>query len=239
MRHLVVVTGASSGIGKAFVDLARRRGAETATVSRRPGGGDHVLEIDLSDPASWSTTGEWFERLLGEPRSEVDVVHAAATLDPIGPVSHVDPDAYTRNVLLNSAAPQVLGAMFLAALNRHRQPGRLVQISSGAARTAYEGWSSYGAGKAAVDQWVRTVGAEQRRVDVPVHVVSVAPGVVATAMQEAIRDTPPERFPKVERFHDLDRDGHLADPDEVAVALWDAIRDPAHHNGAVFDLRSR
>ena len=31
----------------------------------------------------------------------------------------------------------------------------------GAAGNVYEGWTSYGAGKAAVDQWVRTAGAEQ------------------------------------------------------------------------------
>jgi NADP-dependent 3-hydroxy acid dehydrogenase YdfG len=110
-------------------------------------------------------------------------------------------------------------------------------LSSGAARTAYEGWSSYGAGKAAVDQWVRAVGAEQERQPVPVKVLSIAPGVVATPMQDEIRATSGRLFPTVGRFEGLYRDGELADPERVAVRLWTVMEDPNLANGAVVDLR--
>ena len=240
MRHLIIVTGASSGIGRAYADLAHRKGAVTGTTSRRSTAGDHALVADLSDPESWAVLVDWIDQLVsGEPWEEVELLHAAATLTPIGPAGHVDASAYRANVILNSAAPQVIGAGFVGVLNRHGIEGRLIQISSGAARSAYEGWSSYGAGKAAVDHWVRSVGAEQQRQANPVRVVSVAPGVVATGMQEEIRRTPEDRFPSVERFRGLHANDELADPDDVASRLWDAVRDPDLPNGSVIDLRER
>ena len=141
-------------------------------------------------------------------------------------------------MLLNSAAGQVLGHRFLAAVRDLDVRRELVLISSGAARSAYPGWSAYGAGKAACDQWVRTVDAEQTHRG-GVLVLSVAPGVVATGMQERIRDTDPRDFPQVDRFHDLHTRGQLVEPDVAADALWALLDDPGVATGEVVDLRSR
>ena len=141
-------------------------------------------------------------------------------------------------MLLNSAAPQVLGAAFLAAAAACAARCHLVMIGSGAARSVYEGWSAYGAGKAAVDQWVRTAGAEQERRGGRIRVLSVAPGVVATPMQEEIRRTPERDFPAVTRFVELHRQGELREPAAVARQLW-ALLDAPLENGAVLDLRDR
>jgi benzil reductase ((S)-benzoin forming) len=148
----------------------------------------------------------------------------------------VDSEAYTRNVLLNSASPQVLGAAFLHAARRCQARCHLVMIGSGAAHSVYEGWTSYGAGKAAVDQWVRTAGAEQARRGGRVTVLSIAPGVVATAMQEEIRATDPADFPDVERFVELHEGGELREPKTVARELWSLLDRPLE-NGSVLDLR--
>ena len=112
----------------------------------------------------------------------------------------------------------------------------LVLISSGAAHNVYAGWSAYGAGKAAVDQWARTVGAEQTRRGGRVRVLSVAPGIVATAMQEQIRATPAESFPEVARFVEFHEQHELRDPGEVASEIW-ALLARDLPNGAVVDLR--
>lgn len=62
----------------------------------------------------------------------------------------------------------------------------LVVISLGASASAHPGWSAYGAGKAALDQWVRYAGAEQK-VRGGVRVSAIAPGVLDTSMQAEIR----------------------------------------------------
>ncbi len=70
-------------------------------------------------------------------------------------------------------------------------------ITSGAAQKVYPGWSAYGASKAAMDQWVHVVGAEQQ-VRGGVKVFGVAPGVVDTPMQGQVprparTSSPPSR----------------------------------------------
>jgi benzil reductase ((S)-benzoin forming) len=178
-----------------------------------------------------------FEReVAGFAGERIVFFHSAGTLSPIGFAGETDPEAYTRNVLLNSAAPQVLGAAFLRAAAHTEARCQLVNISSGAASNAYAGWSSYCAGKAAADQWVRTVGLEQERRGGRVRLLSVAPGVVATAMQEEIRSTPERDFPDVASFVGLHDDGVLRDPADVARELW-TLLDADLENGAVLDLR--
>ncbi len=112
----------------------------------------------------------------------------------------------------------------------------LVMISSGAASTAYAGWSAYCAGKAALDQWVRAVGEEQRHRG-NVRVAAIAPGVVATAMQEQIRTTSRDDFPAVARFRELHDEDELADPAKVAEKFWRVV-EAGLSPGSVIDLRS-
>jgi benzil reductase ((S)-benzoin forming) len=242
MRTLVIVTGGSAGLGRALL-VAAPAGAHRIDVSRSGPGSDaaladvHHLAADLADPSSWERVGRELAREIGGgPWERVSVLHSAGTLDPIGFAGEVDADAYTRNVLLNSAAGQVLGHHLLAAMRELDVRRELVMLSSGAARTAYPGWSSYGAAKAAVDQWVRAVGAEQSTRG-GVRVLAVAPGVVATAMQAAIRETDERDFPPVDRFRRLHADEQLEDAEDVARRLWALLDDDEPPTGSVVDLR--
>jgi benzil reductase ((S)-benzoin forming) len=162
--------------------------------------------------------------------------HAAGTLTPIGFAGEEDAEPYARAVLLNAAAPLVLGDAFLRAARATRAPCHLVMIGSGAARHVYPGWSSYGGGKAAVDQWVRTVGAEQDLRGGRCRALSVSPGLVATPMQDEIRATPGSRLPSVGRFVEAFEKGELRDPVQVAREIW-SLLDRGLPNGAVVDLR--
>ncbi len=238
MTALVIVTGGSAGIGRALLAHAPD-GSTRIDVSRRGSdldGVDHV-PADLADPAGWSAVADVLTaHITSADVDRVTVVLNAGVIDPIGRAGTVDGDGYARSVLLNGAAPQVLGHHVLAALADHPATRReLVLISSGAARTAYPGWSAYGAAKAATDHWVRTVAAEQDGMARPVRVLAVAPGVVATDMQVAIRATDEAAFPPVERFRDLHTSGALADPGDVAVRLWQRLDEP--DAGPVTDLR--
>jgi benzil reductase ((S)-benzoin forming) len=223
---LIWITGGSSGLGAALLRTAPYDDAHTVTISRSAGddAAEHI-PADLADPASWSAVENHLLARMGEfSGSRAVFVHNAGTLDPIGFAGEVDTTAYRDNVLLNSAAGQVLGHAFLRAVTAAGFSGEalLVMISSGAASSAYPGWSAYGAGKAALDQWVRAVGEEQRTRG-HVTVLSIAPGVVATAMQAEIRATEESDFPNVDRFHELHDQGHLRDPDDAARAVWDVI----------------
>ncbi len=234
---LLIVTGASSGLGLALARTHPFADARVIDVSRRGGSGFEHLRADLATAEGWRAATELFEReVAGFAGERVVFVHAAGTLDPIGFAGEVDPAAYRRQVLLNGAAPQILGDAFLRAAGRTRAPCLVVMISSGAARSVYPGWSAYCAGKAALDQWVRTAGAEQRLRGDRVRLLAVAPGVVATAMQEQIRRTPERDFPEVRRFVELHERGGLRSPEEAARGVWKLVGG-GFENGAVVDLR--
>lgn len=234
---LVVISGASSGLGLALARTVPYEGARIVDVSRRGAPGLEHLKADLAEPAGWSAVADFFDReVAGFEGERVVFFHNAGTLQPMGFAGEVDADGYRRQVLLNSASPQVLGAAFLSAARSARARCDLVMISSGAASSVYEGWSAYNAGKAAMDQWVRTAGAEQARRGGRCRVVAIAPGVVATAMQEEIRRMDASDFPDVERFHELHDDGVLRDPEDVARDLW-ALLETDLANGAVLDVR--
>ncbi len=234
---LIFISGASSGIGLALARSAPWPGARVIDVSRSGAAGFEHFAADLAEPAEWGRVAALFARELRDFAGErVVFIHAAGTLEPIGFAGEVDAAAYRRAVLLGAACPQVLGDAFLRAAQSTAAQCHLVMISSGAAHSVYEGWSAYGAGKAAVDQWARTAGAEQARRGGRVRVIAVAPGIVATPMQEQIRATPAARFPEVARFVELHEKHELRAPAEVAREIW-ALLDRDLPNGAVVDLR--
>ncbi|HEY5889564.1 MAG TPA: SDR family NAD(P)-dependent oxidoreductase [Acidimicrobiia bacterium] len=245
MSGLVIVTGASSGLGLALAQSVPFS-ARVVDISRSgPPSGTHIEHItaDLSDPNSWPRVAGEVESMfrdMGPTRSVF--IHSAGTLTPISHVSDADTTAYTRNVLLNSAAGQVLGMAFLKAVTASPSPAEspgihdLVMISSGAASNAYPGWAAYGAGKAALDHWVRGVGLEQK-IRGAVRVAAIAPGVLDTAMQAEIRATRESDFPDGDRFRKLKSEGNLVSPEDAAHRMWQLI-ESGLETGSVVDLRN-
>ncbi len=227
------ISGASAGIGAALATSSPWPDCRVIDLSRRGGGAAEHFAVDLADPAEWDRVERHLvEELDGFDGERVVFVHNAGTVVPIGSTGEVDPAAYTKAVLLNSAAPQVLGRAFLRATAELECEKHLVMLTSGAAKKAYAGWSAYNAGKAAVDHWVRTVGLEPNGV----RVVAVAPGVVDTAMQGEIRKVDERVFPSVERFRELSRTGGLSTPEDAAAGIW-ALFDRELPSGSVVDLR--
>jgi benzil reductase ((S)-benzoin forming) len=233
--NLVFISGASSGIGFALAKAVPFE-SRVIDISRSGAPGLEHFEADLADPASWASVGALFEREMSRFSGErVVFVHSAGTLLPMGFAGEVDAKGYAAQVLLNSAAPQVLGDLFLRGASRCRAQCQLLMIGSGAAHTVYRGWSAYCGGKAGVDHWVRTVGAELEHRGSSTRVASVAPGVVATAMQEQIRKVSESNFPDLGRFTELNEEGKLRDPVDVARDLWQLV-ESGLENGSVLDL---
>lgn len=239
MGTRVWISGASAGIGAALAASVPFTDATVVDISRSGARGTTHLRADLADPSAWPGIGVHFADALASDRPDHAVfVHSAGVIEPIGVAGTTDPGAYTRNVLLNSAAPQVLGSAFLAAVAAAGTPrATLVLVSSGAAHTSYAGWSAYCAGKAAVDHWVRTVGVEQAALPRPVQVLAVAPGSVETGMQSVIRGTSPADFPQVDSFIARHRDGEVRSPEWAAAGIWALVARDDLPPGSVVDLR--
>lgn len=238
MTTLAVVTGASRGIGAAIAAAAAADGAIVATTGRSALDGDHHLVIDIGDVEQWPKLSAWLDETIAATTPQRMVFfHNAATLTPIGYVGEVDPEAYAKNVLVNSAASQVIGDAAVRSATAAGIEAVVVQISSGVGKVPYAGFSSYGAAKAAIDMWCQVAGLEQEQRGGRIRVLSIAPGVVATDMQAEIRSSRPEDFPEVERFRALHTDGQLDDPASVGSRLWAYATTGPWANGTVTDLR--
>lgn len=213
--------------------------ARVFNLSRRPAPQSEHVALDLADPVGWDGAARLFDReIVGFAGETVTFIHSAGVLTPIRFAGEGDPVAYRRNVLLNSASPQVLGDAFFRSAAQSQARATLLFIGSGAASSPYAGWSGYCAGKAASDQWTRAVGLELDHRGRDARVLSVAPGIVETAMQQEIRATPPEHFPEVERFVALHEAGALRKAKEVAQQLWEFLAGDLE-SGSVLDLRSQ
>ncbi|MFI5695534.1 SDR family NAD(P)-dependent oxidoreductase [Kribbella sp. NPDC051586] len=224
-RILIWISGASAGLGAALAATIPFEGAELVDISRRGGTpGAHHVAVDLADPASWPVVDKDFRHRIEVNDPELVVfIHNAGTLTPLGSADHVDTTLYTRNVLLNSAAAQVLGHSFLRAVSGRKCEQHLIMVSSGAAQRPHEGEASYCAGKAGIDQWVRTVGLEQRRRSPGCRVISVSPGALDTAMQAELRASSPDEVPESTRFREMEALGHLSKPENVARTMWSLL----------------
>ncbi|MDO5677001.1 MAG: SDR family NAD(P)-dependent oxidoreductase [Propionibacteriaceae bacterium] len=221
-----IVTGHSAGLGAALTAQLAADGFEVLGISRSSG-----AQLDLGQPKALT---EWLEsgalREFMADATDLVLINNAGTVAPIAFVGRQDAEAIEQSVNLNVTAPLIL----TDAVVRERPGGaelRVVHISSGAGRHAYETWSVYCAGKAAVDMHATALAAEQLD---GVKVASIAPGVVDTGMQEAIRGAD---FPSRDRFQALKDEGQLSSPEGAARAIITLLNRSDFGEKVITDVR--
>ena len=240
-----VVTGASKGIGRAICLELAKAGAIVALLARQSDELNQATQevqsispqsfavaCDLANPAM--VTGAATEILSMAPQLD-GLVHNAGDIHPIQPLLEADLSQWYRSMMVNLVGVQHLTqALHPSLKGTHRV--RVTTISSGAALRPLASWSAYCTAKAGLDMWTRCLADEGASENI--SAVSVAPGIVDTAMQQAIRSAPPEDFPLLENFVGYHENGQLSQPEDVAVALFGLIT--AHtleQSGQRFDVR--
>jgi NAD(P)-dependent dehydrogenase (short-subunit alcohol dehydrogenase family) len=242
-----IVTGHSRGLGAALARQLQARGVDVLGLARQhlaapaaaPAdsgvtGALQEVELDLSDTAALSAwlSGGALARFL-ENADCVYLINNAGMVDPVGPIATHAADALIRAVNLNVSAPLVLAAAFAKA-SAAAADRRIVHVSSGAGRKPTAGWSAYCATKAALDHHARAVVLDDNQ---GVRICSLAPGVVDTEMQGAIRASSLEAFPQRERFEELKRSGALATPEDTAQKIIAYMLSDAFGAEPVADIR--
>jgi benzil reductase ((S)-benzoin forming) len=232
--NLYVVTGSSRGLGAALArQVAAEAGNELVTLSRR--GADIVA--DLADPAQVRCACKALAaRLQGKRYDKAVLVNNAGVVAPVGPLDAVEARALEDNLNVNLAAPMLLMQAFLRATGAVPLR-RIVNISSGAGRRPIFGWSAYCAAKAGLDMASRVVALECEARGLAVEVVSLAPGVIDTDMQAAVRAADAAQFVDVERFRAMKAEGALRDAEAVAADILRLERSGQLKGEAIQDLR--
>lgn len=215
-----IVTGASKGIGFELSRQLRAKGNKVIGIARTvPVGAENFIAADL---ALTEGLAELMDSLIDENRetaTSFTLINNAGMVDPIGLIGSVDAEEMTTAMAINLTAPMILSNAFIARLKGFSGTKRIVNISSGAGRNAYEGWGTYCATKAGLDHFSRVIALEQANAEYPVAIVSVAPGIIDTGMQETIRASGEERFPLLEQFIEYKEQGLLSSAEHTAEKL--------------------
>ena len=180
-----LVTGGNRGIGAAVVAALHTAGADVIYTTRGAMGpvGRGVV-LDVTDRAG-------VVALMAEAFDIV--INNAGIVTPIGRLDAVAVEDWAQNIGVNLVAAF---HVVQCAVKARRDGLTIVNLSSGAARNAMEGWSAYCAGKAGLAMLTKSVHLEFGPF---VRVFGFAPGVVDTDMQGMIRASginPVSRIPR-------------------------------------------
>jgi NAD(P)-dependent dehydrogenase (short-subunit alcohol dehydrogenase family) len=207
-----LVTGATSGIGRAVAmrlaaDGAEvlvhgrdaERGAQTVDEIQREGGQARSISADINQPVDL--------RRLADEAGDVDVLVNNAGMAWFGPTNELDLDIFDRLFAANVRAPYFLVAA-IAPKMAAKGAGSIVNVGSMAGEVGMVGGAAYGATKASLDAMTRSWAAEFSPSGVRIN--TVASGPVYTAIQ------PRETTDAVGATTLLDR---AAEPEEIAELI--------------------
>jgi NAD(P)-dependent dehydrogenase (short-subunit alcohol dehydrogenase family) len=231
--RVVLVTGASRGIGRAAALALARAGAHVIAVARtqgalealddeigaiRPGASATLVPLDLADHDALDRLGasiyERWGRLDG-------LLGNAGLLGPLSPLSHISPKVFKEVFAVNVTANWRL-IRSLDPLLRASPAGRAAFITSGVASRAETRayWGLYAASKAALDLLARTYAAETATT--PIKVMLVNPGGMRTRMRAAAM---PGEDPMT-----------LPTPEEIAPKLAQILSPEWTETGKLYDF---
>jgi len=188
---IAVVTGGSRGIGRECALALAKAGAHVIAVARTDGALtdlDDEIRAATGEPATLVpldvSDGDALDGLglaLFQRFARIDVlVHAAAILGPMTPVSHIEPKHWERVVAVNLTATYRLIRSFEPLL-RASEAGRAIFFTTGRVARPKAFWGPYGITKAGVEHMVRTWADELEQTNV--RAVLLDPNTMRTKMR--------------------------------------------------------
>jgi 2-hydroxycyclohexanecarboxyl-CoA dehydrogenase len=221
------VTGAGRGIGRAIALRLAGAGAKVAVTDADETSARAVaaecteralgLRVDVTDPTSVRAAVERTEQTLGP----VDVLVNNAGWDKMEPFLESTEETWDKVIAINLKGVLNCVKAILPGMVERGQ-GRIVSISSDAARVGSSGEAVYAAAKAGIIAFSKTVAREVARQQINVNVV--CPGPTNTDLFREVAAANPRLGDALKRAVPF---GRLAEPDEIAAAVAFLVSDDA------------
>ena len=217
-----IITGTSSGIGyelcklllenpeNKVIGISRTQNIEHTNYHHIALDLNNISEIESIDFPSWSNA------------EQISLIHNAGWIGPIQKIGNQELGAIASAYIINLVAPAVLSNQFISMYKSSKAQKVILSMSSGAAHTAIEGWSTYCSSKAGLEMLSKCIDEEYK----DIINLSIAPGKVDAPMQNDIRFADEKAFPRLKEFKKYYKDGELADAKEVATKYKKILQNP-------------
>jgi NAD(P)-dependent dehydrogenase (short-subunit alcohol dehydrogenase family) len=223
MTKTAVITGGGSGIGQALAKDLAAKGFRVYVVGRRVEKLKQTQQFfpELIVPVAADVGAEEGRQLVSEAIQDEKIdylVHNAAIVDPLKPVSEFSLQEWRQHVAVNLEGPLFLTQLLLPKL---KQGSRILNISSGLAHRAIASTGAYSISKAGLHMLFKVWNEEL--VDKGILAGSVQPGVVDTGMQVTLRSD--DSFENQAQFQSLKDEQQLLSPELVASKISWMLRE--------------
>ena len=222
--RVAVVTGGSSGIGRAIAGALAHAGARVVVMARGQGGLDETVRelraagraavavrADVGDRAALARAADAAAGEFGEP----DILVNSAGINLRPPMDALSLADWDQTIAVNLTAPFVLGQRF-GPVMAERGWGRIINIASQQAIRAFGNSGAYGASKGGLVSLTRSQSEAWAGRGVCCNAIS--PGFVATPLTAAVASDPARSAVLAARTM-AGRNGEAADFEGVAVFL--------------------
>jgi benzil reductase ((S)-benzoin forming) len=239
--HLLIVTGASRGLGLAVSQQLLGRGHRVLGIARKPPqaapeGDWHFWSADLADARALAARLESWIAEQGSLATATLVNNAGVVSQP-APLAASGAETIAHDLRVGLEAPALLTAAFLRATATRAGLRKVVLVSSGLGRRAMAGSAIYCAAKAGMDHLARAVALEEATQPNGARIVSLAPGIIDTDMQLTLRSADRTLFPEGARFAEFKASGSLDTPQTAATKLIRCLDRPDFGSNPVGDVR--
>lgn len=194
--RVILITGASSGLGRALAIECARAGAAVIlsgrNLSKLERVYDEIAALAAPTPAiavldlavATAVDYDALARVIGTEFGKLDgVVHAAAQLGDRTPLEQYDVPTWCKVLHVNLTAPFILTQVLLPSL-RKSADASVIFVSSGVVKQSRPYWGAYAVAKSGLES-VRSMLAEELQGEPNIRVNSVNPGRMRTAMRAA------------------------------------------------------
>ena len=185
---MIVVTGASRGLGQAITERLIERGEEVIGLARNTSGLNiNAIECDVSDYASVKIASKEVKRMKKPVKAFIN----AAGVASMNMAVTTDESTVQKLIQTNLVGTIYCCQLFAPIMLRQKQ-GSFINFSTIAVALALKGESVYAASKAGVESFSRTFAREMA--DFNVRVNCIAPGPIRTDLLRGITDTQIEKI---------------------------------------------
>lgn len=169
----------------------------------------------------------------------ITLINNAGMLGNVKRIGSIDNDSIIDVFNVNIVAPFILCNGFIGNYQNLKIKKLILNISSGAGRRAKESWSTYCSSKSALDMLSQVAYSEQSNIEesIAIKVLSIAPGLVDTKMQEEIRNSRKEDFNMLDTFLNYKKEKKLIPTAEIAKKLIRIIENADKFEKSVLDIR--